>query len=282
MNISVASGKGGTGKTLVATSLALSILNKHRPVQLLDCDVEEPNAHLFIEQEPVSKHNVSLPIPKIDYDKCQYCGRCAEVCRFNAIALLKNTLVIFPDVCHSCSACWHLCPNGALVPAPREVGTVHVSQAGDLKLVTGRLNLGVHASPPVIKAVRNTAEKGVVTVIDGPPGSSCPVMAAVEGTDYCILVTEPTPFGLNDLSLAVDMLEVLKVPCGVIINRDVPGNDLIDLYCQEKGLNILMRIPLHTEIARAYARGIPLVKSNPVWGEKFIGLYQQVAREVSG
>ncbi|RYD05525.1 hypothetical protein N752_09265 [Desulforamulus aquiferis] len=280
MNISVASGKGGTGKTMVATSLALAILND-QPVQLLDCDVEEPNAHLFIRQDAIKSTNVSLPIPQVDYDKCQYCGKCAEVCRFKAIAFLKKTLVIFPDVCHSCSACWHFCPSGALVPAPRKVGTVNIGRSGELKLITGRLNLGIHASPPVIKAVRNTAEKEIITIIDGPPGSSCPVMAAVEGTDYCLLVTEPTPFGLNDLSLAVDMLNVLKVPYGVIINRDVPGSEIIDRYCQEKGIRILLRIPLQMEIARSYSRGITLVEHDSAWTERFAELFRQVRREVA-
>lgn len=281
MKISVASGKGGTGKTLVATSLALSILDEQQTVQLMDCDVEEPNAHIFFKSQPISETTVTLPIPKVDYDKCQYCGKCSEVCQFNAIALMKRTLVIFPDVCHSCGGCWHLCPSGALMPSDREVGTVSVSQAGPIRLVSGKLKLGTHISPPIIKAVRETENQDSIVIIDGPPGSSCPVIAAVEDTDYCILVTEPTPFGLNDLTLAVEMLEVLGVPCGVIINRHVDDVDIIDHYCQEKGLDILLRIPLETAIAKAYAKGIPLVESNPNWRSKFNELYHRIAREVS-
>ncbi|CCO07453.1 ATP-binding protein [Desulforamulus hydrothermalis] len=280
MIISVASGKGGTGKTLVATSLALSLLDEQKPVQLLDCDVEEPNAHIFFKLKPVSKEKVTLPVPRVDYSKCRYCGKCSEVCQFKAIALLKRTLVIFPDVCHSCGGCWHLCPTGALAPVDREVGSVSISEAGCLEIVSGMLKLGTHISPPVVKAVRQKEKKDNVVIIDGPPGSSCPVMAAVSDTDFCILVTEPTPFGLNDLSLAAEMLRVLKVPCGVVINRDVPGNRIIDRFCQEKGLPILLRIPFQTEIARAYAKGIPLVESDPAWREKFKGLYYRVAREV--
>lgn len=281
MIISVASGKGGTGKTLVATSLALSLAYEQKPVQLLDCDVEEPNAHIFFKAQPVSERTVSLPVPKVNYEKCQYCGKCAEVCQFNAIALMKRTVVIFPDVCHSCGGCWHLCPTGALEPAAREVGTVSVSQTADLRLVSGRLKLGTHISPPVVKAVRETAERDYITIIDGPPGSSCPVMAAVTDTDYCLLVTEPTPFGLNDLALAVDMLRVLKIPCGVVINRDMPGNQIIDRFCAENGINILLRIPFQTEIARAYAKGIPLVDSDKIWRDKFYNLYHQISGEVS-
>ncbi|SHE73942.1 ATP-binding protein [Desulforamulus putei] len=280
MIISVASGKGGTGKTLVATSLALSLLDEQKQVQLLDCDVEEPNAHIFFNSQPVYEEVVTLPVPQVEYARCQYCGKCSEVCQFRAIALLKRTLVIFPDVCHSCGGCWHLCPAGALEPVAREVGNVRISRAGSLEIVSGSLKLGTHISPPVVKAVRQKENRENIVIIDGPPGSSCPVMAAVAGTDFCILVTEPTPFGLNDLSLAVEMLQVLGVPCGVVINRDVPGNDIIDRFCQEKGLQILLRIPFQTKIARAYARGIPLVKSDPLWREKFRDLYHRVAREV--
>lgn len=281
MRISVASGKGGTGKTLVATSLALSLIDLEEPIQLLDCDVEEPNAHIFFPIATISEHQVSLPIPKVNYNKCQYCGKCSEVCQFNAIALMKRTLVIFPDVCHSCGGCWHLCPSGALEPSPREVGHVSVNQAGPLRLVSGKLKLGTHISPPVVQAVRKMEDSEGIVIIDGPPGSSCPTMTAVADTDYCILVTEPTPFGLNDLSLAAEMLQVLGIPCGVIVNRDVLGNDLIDGYCQEKGLDILMRIPFQREIARSYAKGIPLVKSHPEWQEKFYQLYQKISQEVA-
>lgn len=281
MRISVASGKGGTGKTLVATSLALSLVDLEKPVQLLDCDVEEPNAHIFFQTEGQSVDKVFLPIPKVNYDKCQYCGKCSEICQFNAIALMKRTLVIFPDVCHSCGGCWHLCPNGALEPTPREIGQVSVTQAGPLGLVSGKLKIGTHISPPVIEAVREREESNTIVIIDGPPGSSCPVMTAVADTDYCILVTEPTPFGLNDLALAAEMLAVLGIPHGVIINRAVPDNDLVERYCQEKGLDILMHIPYGQEIARSYAKGIPLVKSDPSWQEKFYELYQRISGEVA-
>lgn len=280
MKISVASGKGGTGKTMVATNLGLALLAKEKSVQLLDCDVEEPNLHVFIKGNQMKSHEVSLPIPKVDYDKCLYCGKCSEVCQYNAIALLKRTLVIFPDVCHSCGGCWHLCPNGALEPTPRKIGTVTVSQAGCLELVSGKLKLGTHISPPLVKAVRGYENQAGIVIIDGPPGSSCPVMAAVEDTDYCILVTEPTPFGLHDLALAVGLLRVLGIPCGVVLNRAVPGNDLIDRYCVEKDLPILLRIPQQTEIAKAYAKGIPLVEMNPKWQDEFYNLYRQVSQEV--
>lgn len=279
MKISIASGKGGTGKTLVATSL-VKALARSQPVQLLDCDVEEPNAHLFLAAEPVEEEIINLQVPRVDYNLCQYCGKCAEVCQFNAIALMKHALVIFPDVCHSCGGCWQLCPSAALAAVDREIGQVGVSQTGNLRVVSGKLKLGTHISPPLIKAVRKRADEAGINIIDGPPGSSCPVMAAVAGTDYCVLVTEPTPFGLNDLALAAEMVQVLGIPCGVVVNRDVPGNDIIDRFCRQKGLTILMRIPMQQDIARAYARGKTLVDMDPAWQREFVDLYRQIAQGV--
>lgn len=278
MQISIASGKGGTGKTLVATNLALSI--NDQPVQLLDCDVEEPNAHIFFQGKQLEQETVCISIPKVNEDICHHCGTCSEVCAFNAIALLDKVVLVFEDLCHSCGACWHLCPHNAVETKDKEIGLIEKIDTGNFDLVTGRLKIGSHISPPLIKKVKEYCLPGGINIIDGPPGSSCPVMETVECTDFCVLVTEPTPFGLNDLSLAVEMVKTLGVPCGVVINRDGPDSTVIEEFCRENNIKILMRIPLDTGIAKSYAKGVPLVKENPEWKEKFYELYQAILKEV--
>lgn len=280
MKISIASGKGGTGKTLVATNLALS-LNK-QPVQLLDCDVEEPNAHIFLKGNVTDEVTVYTQIPKVNEEQCQHCGICSEVCAFNAIALFDKTLLTFNDLCHSCGACWHLCPHNALEPMDKEIGTITKTRLNDITLITGKLKIGTHISPPVIKAVKEQCLQDGINIIDGPPGSSCPVMETVSDTDYCVLVTEPTPFGLNDLALAVEMVKTLGVPCGVVINRDDSGSVIVEQFCKENNLKILMRIPLDVNIAKSYAKGVPLVEDNRQWKEKFNELYNRILEEVQG
>jgi len=276
MKISIASGKGGTGKTLVATNLALAI---DSPVQLLDCDVEEPNAHIFFKGPVQNEQVVYTLVPQIDEKLCQYCGLCTEVCAFNAIALFEQNFLIFADLCHNCSACWRLCPHGAIVPKEREVGTVTTTETDGVRLVTGRVKVGVHASPPVIKAVKEKCSQGI-NILDGPPGSSCPVLETVSDTDYCVLVTEPTPFGLNDLKLAVEMITTLGLKCGVVINRDGPDSTIIEEFCHSRQLPILMRIPFERDIASSYARGTLLVHQDLKWREQFAALYHRIVREV--
>lgn len=278
MKISVASGKGGTGKTLVSTNLALSIADQ--PVQLLDCDVEEPNAHIFLQGETSDETTVYTNVPQVNEELCQYCGYCTEVCAFNALALFGKTFLCFEDLCHSCSACWRLCPHQAIQPKQREVGTVTTTKTGDMTLITGRVKVGVALSPPVIEAVKEHCIDEGVNILDGPPGSSCPVMETIFDTDFCVLVTEPTPFGLNDLTLAVEMIRKLDVKCGVVINRDGPDSAIIEDYCRQNNLPILMRIPLDMDIAKSYAQGVPLVKADPQWSKKFNVLYQNIIKEV--
>ncbi|MEG6615058.1 ATP-binding protein [Peptococcaceae bacterium 1198_IL3148] len=277
MKISIASGKGGTGKTLVATNLALSIDNQ--PVQILDCDVEEPNAHIFLKGDLIDEQRVYTQIPKVNENQCQSCGKCADLCVFNAMALFDKTLLCFDDLCHSCGACWQLCPEQALEPFDKEIGTVKKTKINDLTLVTGTLKIGTHISPPIIKAVKEQCITGI-NIIDGPPGSSCPVMETVSDTDYCVLVTEPTPFGLNDLTLAVEMLRSLAVPCGVVINRDGADSAMIEKFCQHNNLEILMRIPLDIKIAQSYSQGIPIVQNSGEWQRKFNQLHQRILKEV--
>jgi len=275
MIISVASGKGGTGKTLVATSLALSLRNAYK-VQLLDCDVEEPNANILLHLVINQSQPVYIPIPRVDEAKCTYCGKCAEVCAYNAIAVLKEKVLVFPELCHGCGACSYLCPESAITEEGRDVGIVERGNSRSLELVQGRLNVGEAMASPVIRSVKKYVDLANIVIIDVSPGTSCPVVEAVEGSDFCLLVTEPTPFGLNDLALAVEVARELDIPCGVVINRDGVGDDKVDRYCQEQGIPVLLKIPLDRNIAMLYSQGIPLIEGMPGWREQFFRLFQGI------
>jgi len=275
MIVSVASGKGGTGKTLVATSLALSLSDNYK-VQLLDCDVEEPNANILLHLAVNQSQPVYIPIPKVDETKCTYCGKCAEVCAYNAIAVLKEKVLVFPELCHGCGACSYLCPESAITEEGREMGVVERGDSGNLELIQGKINVGEAMAPPVIREVKKYIDPANIVIIDVPPGTSCPVVEAVKGSDFCLLVTEPTPFGLNDLVLAVEVARELDIPCGVVINRDGVGDDKVDRYCQEQGIPVLLKIPLDRRIASLYSRGIPLVEGMPQWREDFLKLFQDI------
>ncbi|MBA7470481.1 Iron-sulfur cluster carrier protein [subsurface metagenome] len=280
MIISVASGKGGTGKTLVATSLALSLQNR-KPVQFLDCDVEEPDAHIFLKPSLNHKQAVSIPIPQVDEGKCTYCGKCAEVCAYNAIAVIGEKVLIFPELCHGCGACSYLCPEDALSEVNREVGVLEAGQSKGIEFIHGKLTVGEAMAHPVIREVKRHVSRERLAIIDVSPGTSCPVVEAVRGSDFCLLVTEPTPFGLNDLILAVDMLNKLDIPCGVVINRDGTEDSKVEEYCYREGIPVLLRIPLNIEIAQLYSKGITLVEGMPQWREAFIKLYDDIEQIVS-
>jgi len=279
--ISIASGKGGTGKTLVATSLALS-LPDGKPVQLLDCDVEEPNAHILLKLPLSYKQTVFIPIPQIDETKCTYCGKCAEVCAYNAIAVIKGKVLTFPELCHGCGACSYLCPEGAISEVNKEIGVLESGQLKGIEFIHGKLNIGELAAPRVIREVKRHINQEKLVIIDSSPGTSCPVVEAVKGSDFCLLVTEPTPFGLNDLALAVDMATKLNIPCGVVINRDGAGYSKVEEYCRKQGIPILLRIPLDIKIAQLYSRGVTLVEGIPQWREAFINLFDRVKQVVNG
>ena len=275
MIISVASGKGGTGKTLVATSLALS-LSANRKVQLLDCDVEEPNANVLLRLAIAHSQPVYVPIPSVDEAKCTYCGKCAEVCAYNAIAVVKQKVLVFPELCHGCGACSYLCPESAIAEEGKEVGVFETGDSENLGLIQGKLNVGEAMAPPVIRAVKKHIDRGSVAIIDIPPGTSCPVVEAVKGSDFCLLVTEPTPFGLNDLSLALEVVRELDIPAGVIINRVGVGRDEVEQYCRREEIPIVLRIPLDRDIATLYSRGIALVEGMPRWRQEFLRLFQDI------
>jgi len=275
MIISVASGKGGTGKTLVATSLALSLSDNYK-VQLLDCDVEEPNANILLHLALNQSQPVFIPVPNVDETKCTYCGKCAEVCAYNAIAVIKDKVLVFPELCHGCGACSYLCPESAIIEDGREVGIVERGNSRNLELIQGKLNVGEAMAPPVIREVKKYIDPANIVIIDVPPGTSCPVVEAVEGSDFCLLVTEPTPFGLNDLSLAVEVVRKLGISCGVVINRVGIGGKEVEQYCHREGIPILLRIPLDRNIAMLYSQGIPLIEGVPRWREEFLRLFQDI------
>ena len=278
MIISIASGKGGTGKTTVAINLALSLQN----VQLLDCDVEEPNAHIFLKPKISGEKKAVIPVPEIDEAKCDYCGKCREVCAYHAIAVVpandgkRGSVLVFPHLCHGCGACSLLCPNGAIKEVDKEIGVIETGEKENMLFVHGRLNVGEAMSPPVIRQVKRYINSSKTVIIDAPPGTSCPVITAVKGSDFCVLVTEPTPFGLNDLILAVEVLRKIEIPFGVVINRADIGDGKVEDYCEKENIPILMKIPFNREIAVSYSEGIPIVEMDAAYQDKFINLYSNI------
>jgi MinD superfamily P-loop ATPase len=266
MIISIASGKGGTGKTTVATNLAVSV---NGPVQLLDCDVEEPNAHLFLRPTIEETRTITTPVPDIDLEKCTFCKKCAEICRFRAIAVLGDTVLTFPELCHSCGGCMAVCPEGAITEKGRELGVLEIGAMNGVSFAHGRLRVGEAMAPPLIRVVRDCTWEDGLTLIDAPPGTSCPVIAAMKDTDFVLLVTEPTPFGLNDLKLAVEAVKILEIPMGLVINRADMGDDTVRDYARAEGLPILMEIPFDRKIAESYSRGDMFALAIPEWKARF-------------
>jgi MinD superfamily P-loop ATPase len=274
MIISIASGKGGTGKTTVATNLAASLPH---PVQLMDCDVEEPNAFLFLPSQTRQEEIVTTPVPEIDKEKCNFCGKCEEICQFKAIAVLKETAVmVFPELCHSCGGCMEVCPEGAVSEGYRELGLIERGHTNNIELVYGRLRVGEAMSPPLIKKVKTLAIPAEITIIDAPPGTSCPVIEAMKGTDFVVLVTEPTPFGLHDLKLAVGAVQILGIPHGLIINRSDMGDQKVKQYAEAMNIPILMEIPFEKRIAEAYTAGKLIVEAIPEYKQKFNELFDRI------
>lgn len=269
MIISISSGKGGTGKTVIATSMAISL----RDVQYMDCDVEEPNGHLFLRPQIDERISVGIPTPKVDLSRCTYCGECARVCEFNAIVVIKKKVLVFPELCHGCGGCSYICNENAIEEIEREVGVIEKGRAGDIEFVHGLLNVGEPMAPPLIHKEKSLIDIKKTVLIDTSPGTSCPVVEAVRGSDYCILVTEPTPFGLNDLKLAVEMVRKLSIPLGVLINCSDIGDLKVLHYCETEKIPVLMEIPFNRRIAEAYSRGIPMIEEIPEYRVKFQDLY---------
>ncbi len=276
--IAIAAGKGGTGKTLLSVSFALAL---HRAcpgrVQLLDCDVEEPNAHLLLRPVMQQEAPVTISVPRVDLDTCTRCGRCSATCQYSAIAVIRQAVLVFPELCSGCGACSYVCPAGAIAEVERQVGTVATGDTADgLRLHMGYLNVGDARATPVTKAVKNFIRKDMITLLDAPPGTACPMQETVDGSDYCILVTEPTPFGRSDLAAAVQTCRRAGVPCGIIINRYGSGYTGVEEYCAEEGLDLLARIPQQRNIAEAYSRGQALPDVHPVWHKRLLDIMDTV------
>jgi len=277
MIISIASGKGGTGKTTVATNLAVSL---ESDVQILDCDVEEPNAHLFIQPTFKESKTITTPVPEVDMDKCTLCGKCGEICQFKAIVVIAETVLPFPELCHSCGGCMEVCPEKAITETGRELGLIERGNKNGLEFVHGKLRIGEAMSPPLIRKVREYTRPDMLTIIDAPPGTSCPVIASMKDADFILLVTEPTPFGLHDLELAVEAVKILGIPHGLVINRSDMGDDKVMAYAEQENLPILMEIPFDRRIAEAYSRGEMIVEVIPEWKDRFSELYLRIEKIV--
>jgi MinD superfamily P-loop ATPase len=275
MIVAIASGKGGTGKTTVSVNLARVMGSE---VRLLDCDVEEPNAHLFLKGELRGTETVTIPIPEVDAALCNGCGKCGKFCEYKAIVSLGSVPLVFPEMCHGCGGCTKVCPTNAIHEIDQRIGVVETLQAGNITLIRGLLDVGVAMAPPLIRKVKKHMKSGLPAILDAPPGTSCPVIATLRETDFVVLVTEPTPFGLHDLTLAVDMVRELKVPFGVVVNRFGAGDDRVHVYCREQGIPILLEIPDDRRIAEAYSRGELIVDALPEYRGLFLSLIEKTMK----
>lgn len=273
MIICVASGKGGTGKTTVAVNLAASAA---APVQLLDCDVEEPNAHLFLRPHLEESFEVHLEVPEIRPGRCTFCGKCQEICQFNAIGVLPEMVLTFPELCHGCGGCFLVCPEGAITPGTRILGWVERGWRDHIRFVHGRLRLGEAMAPPLIRRVKQEIRPHGLTILDAPPGISCPVVTTMRGSDLVLLVSEPTPFGLYDLGLTVEAVRQLQLPTGLVINRADLGDRRIHEFASREGIPLLLEIPFERQAAEAYAQGRLLVETLPHWRGMMQTLWERI------
>jgi MinD superfamily P-loop ATPase len=286
MIVTVASGKGGTGKTTVAINLALSLAEDRdgrvgvHPL-LLDCDVEEPNAALFLRPTIEERHEVGQMVPQVELERCTHCGRCSEVCQYHAIAVLEDKVLVFPELCHGCGSCSLICPEKAISEVLHVTGSMERGDAGPIAFAQGTMNVGEPMAVPIIRQLKRWVippdHNGRPVILDAPPGTACPVVESMRGADFVLMVTEPTPFGLHDLRMAVEVArDELGLPVGVVVNRDGVGDRGVEDYCAAEGIPILMRIPLDRRIAEAYSEGEALVNALPEYRARFVRLWERV------
>jgi len=277
LQLVVTAGKGGTGKTTVATSLALSLRDRY-PVQFLDCDVEEPDAHILLKPELEGREPVHIKRPSVDESRCDYCGRCAKMCEFNAITVIKDKMVlVYDELCHGCGLCHLVCPRNAISEYDVEIGLIERGTAQGFEYLQGTLKVGEPLATPIIRRLKEEIDPHKIAILDSAPGTGCPVIETMYGADFVILVTEPTPFGLHDLKLTVGVAKTLGLRMGVVLNRDGVGDRSVEAYCEEEGLPILMRIPLDRRIAIAYSNGVPFVLEMPEWRGRFREMFAKIA-----
>jgi len=283
MIVTIASGKGGTGKTTVAVNLALSLSADSVPPLFLDCDVEEPNAALFLKPVIEERREVGQMIPEVDLEKCTYCGRCAEVCQYSAIAVVAQKVLVFPELCHGCGSCTLNCPTGAIHEVLDVMGTIERGRAGAITFAQGTMNVGEAMAVPIIRQLKQwvipAGAAGRPVILDAPPGTACPVVESMRGADFVLMVTEPTPFGLHDLRLAVEVArDELGLPVGVVINRDGVGDHGVDEYCAAEDIPVLMRFPLDRRVAEAYSEGTALIEALPEYRSRFVELWERIGK----
>ena len=272
--IAVASGKGGTGKTTIATNLAHYVAQLGQKVQYLDCDVEEPNGHIFLKPQIDVSQKATVDIPQVDLAKCTGCGKCGEICQYSAIVCVKQNVLVFEQLCHSCGGCWLVCPADAIEAMPLDIGEIEFGKAGNVDFVHGKLRIGYVRTPSLIKEVKKHIKEDYLAIVDVPPGTSCPVVESLKGTNFVLLVTEPTPFGLNDLKLAVALVREMNLPFAVVINRDGVGNDEVEKYCRTESIDIALKLPDDRRIAEAYSSGEMIVDILSKYKEQFSKVYK--------
>ncbi len=283
MKIAVASGKGGTGKTTIAVSMALAASRQGIRVDFYDCDVEAPNAALFLNPDLTGSREASILIPEIHPELCTLCGRCVEVCVYNALALVGEEVLVFPEMCHGCGSCTTNCPDSAITEVPHRIGEIESGMAGEIQFQHGRLDIGQAMATPIIHSMKaGIKDNDGLVLLDAPPGSACPVVESVRGMDYVLMVTEPTPFGLHDLRQAVNLVRgEMKLPVGVVLNRGGIGDEQVEWYCAEHDIPIWMRIPFERAIAEAYSEGKSLLDARPEYQAEFLELLDKLTGQVA-
>ncbi len=280
MRIAFASGKGGTGKTTLATNMFAVLAREIDHVIYVDADVEEPNGHIFLNPDKTDVIDVKVPVPVINHEKCTLCGDCVNYCQFNALAILGEKLLTFPALCHSCGACVELCPEKAISEKQRAIGKITKGSSCQAGYYSGCLNVGEALSPPLLRTLKSIISQRGTAIIDAPPGTSCPVVEAIQGSDFVVLVTEPTPFGMHDLQLAYNLTQDLNIPSGVVINRSDLGDELAREMIEKEGMTVMLEIPFRRRIAECYSDGKLNIESDPEFSNELVKLYDQICQVV--